>query len=179
MPMLNPSPSPLLPTMASVRASGADGASGITASPLVRCGACRAEFLVALRCKGRHLCPSCHARRPAEWSLRLDERLLARVVHREIVLTPPRRLRACRGGLPPRPPALSSWQADAGRPGPVPGPSPGPPGAPTPCSPRRWPGRGMLRAGFARKCRRGHGFCAPGCLPATVWLAKQTAVEGI
>jgi hypothetical protein len=28
----------------------------------VRCPACRAEFLVAFRCKGRQFCPSCHAR---------------------------------------------------------------------------------------------------------------------
>ena len=45
----------------------------------VRSGACRAEFLVAFRCKGRHFCPSCHARRLAEWSLWLDEHLLAAV----------------------------------------------------------------------------------------------------
>jgi hypothetical protein len=42
----------------------------------VRCAQCRAEFVVAFRCKGRHFCPSCHARRLAEWSLWLDERLL-------------------------------------------------------------------------------------------------------
>jgi hypothetical protein len=39
----------------------------------VRCATCRAEFLVAFRCKGRHFCPSCHARRLAEWSLWLEE----------------------------------------------------------------------------------------------------------
>jgi len=60
----------------------------------VRCGACWAEFLVAFRCKGRHFCPSCHARRLAEWSLWLDERLLAPVPHRQVVLTLPKRLRA-------------------------------------------------------------------------------------
>ena len=59
----------------------------------VRCSACRAEFLVAFRCKGRHFCPSCHARRLAEWSLWLDERLLAPVPHRPVVLTLPKRLR--------------------------------------------------------------------------------------
>ena len=32
----------------------------------VRCAQCRAEFLVAFRCNGRHFCPSCHARRLAE-----------------------------------------------------------------------------------------------------------------
>jgi hypothetical protein len=49
---------------------------------------------VAFRCHGRHFCPSCHARRLAEWSLWLDERLLAPVAHRQVVLTLPKRLRA-------------------------------------------------------------------------------------
>jgi hypothetical protein len=43
---------------------------------------------VAFRCKGCHFCPSCHARR-------LAERLLAAVPHRQVVLTVPKRLRAC------------------------------------------------------------------------------------
>jgi hypothetical protein len=60
----------------------------------VRCGTCRAEFLVPFRCKGRHFCPSCHARRLAEWSQWLSERLLAEVAHRQVVLTVPKRLRA-------------------------------------------------------------------------------------
>ena len=60
----------------------------------VRCAACRAEFLVAFRCKGRGFCPSCQARRLAEWSLWLDEQLLAAVPHRHVVLTIPKRLRA-------------------------------------------------------------------------------------
>jgi len=60
----------------------------------VRCAACRAEFLVALRCKGRAFCPSCQARRLAEWSLWRDEHLLAAVAHRHVVLTIPKRLRA-------------------------------------------------------------------------------------
>ena len=60
----------------------------------VRCPECRAEFLVAFRCKGRQFCPSCHARRLAEWSLWLDESLLAPVTHRQVVLTLPKRLRA-------------------------------------------------------------------------------------
>jgi len=55
----------------------------------VRCEACRAEFLVAFRCKGRHFCPSCRARRLAEWSLGLGEPLLLDVPHREVVLTLP------------------------------------------------------------------------------------------
>jgi hypothetical protein len=60
----------------------------------VRCAACRAEFLVAFRCKGRGFCPFCQARRLAEWSLWLDEQLLAPVPHRHVVLTIPKRLRA-------------------------------------------------------------------------------------
>jgi hypothetical protein len=48
---------------------------------------------VAFRCHGRYFCPSCHARRLAEWSLWLDEQLLARVPHRQVVLTLPKRLR--------------------------------------------------------------------------------------
>ena len=59
----------------------------------VRCPECRAEFLVAFRCKGRPFCPSCHARRLAEWSLWLDEQLLARVPHRQVVFTIPKRVR--------------------------------------------------------------------------------------
>jgi hypothetical protein len=50
--------------------------------------------VVAFRCKGRHFCPSCHARRLTEWSLWLDEHLLAPVPHRQVVLTLPKRLRA-------------------------------------------------------------------------------------
>jgi hypothetical protein len=54
---------------------------------------CRAEFLVAFRCHGRSFCPSCHARRLAEWSLWLDEQLLAQVPYRQVVLALPKRLR--------------------------------------------------------------------------------------
>lgn len=49
---------------------------------------------MAFRCKGRQICPSCHARRVAEWSAWLDAHLLARVAHRQVVLTVPKRLRA-------------------------------------------------------------------------------------
>jgi hypothetical protein len=41
---------------------------------------------------GRHLCPSCYARRLAEWSLWLDEDLLAPVPHPQVVLTLLKRL---------------------------------------------------------------------------------------
>jgi hypothetical protein len=50
----------------------------------VRGGHCGAEFLVAFRCKGRHFCPSCHARRLAEWSLWLEEYRPAPVAHRQM-----------------------------------------------------------------------------------------------
>jgi hypothetical protein len=59
----------------------------------VRCGTGRAEFRVAFRCKGRQFCPSCRARRLWEWSLWLEEHLLAPVAHRQVVLTVPKRLR--------------------------------------------------------------------------------------
>ena len=49
---------------------------------------------MAFRCKGRHFCPSCHARRLAEWSVWLDAHLLAPAAHRQVVLTVPKRLRA-------------------------------------------------------------------------------------
>jgi len=48
----------------------------------------------SFRCKGRQFCPSCHARRLAEWSAWLDVHLLAPVPHRQVVLTVPKRLRA-------------------------------------------------------------------------------------
>jgi hypothetical protein len=44
--------------------------------------------------KAEHFCPSCQSRRLAEWSLWLDEQLLAPVAHRHVVLTIPKRLRA-------------------------------------------------------------------------------------
>jgi len=51
----------------------------------VRCAACRVEFLVAFRCKGRGFCPSCQARRLAEWSLWLGEQLLAGAWQRAVL----------------------------------------------------------------------------------------------
>jgi hypothetical protein len=50
---------------------------------------------VAFRCKGRHFCPLCPARRLAEWSAWLDEHLLAAVVHRQVVLTLPQAAAIC------------------------------------------------------------------------------------
>ena len=47
----------------------------------VRCGACRAEFLVTLSCKGRRLCPSWAAKRAAALAAFLREEVLADVAH--------------------------------------------------------------------------------------------------
>jgi hypothetical protein len=63
----------------------------------VRCEAagCGHEYLVAFSCKARYFCPSCHAKRLAQWTLWLEETLLVRAVpHRQVVLTIPKRLRA-------------------------------------------------------------------------------------
>jgi hypothetical protein len=59
----------------------------------VVCGNCRAEFLTAFSCKTRMLCPSCQAKRLTLWSQWLVEHLLAKVPHRMITLTVPKRLR--------------------------------------------------------------------------------------
>jgi len=59
----------------------------------VRCDACAYEYLLALSCKARYFCPSCHAKRLALWTLWLEETLLAPVPHRQVVLTIPKRLR--------------------------------------------------------------------------------------
>jgi hypothetical protein len=60
----------------------------------IRCDACTHEYLLAFSCKARYFCPSCHAKRIAQWSQWLDETLLAPVPHRQVVLTIPKRLRA-------------------------------------------------------------------------------------
>lgn len=60
----------------------------------IRCDACRHEYLLAFSCKCRYFCPSCHAKRLAQWSRWLDQTLLAPVPHRQVVLTLPKRLRA-------------------------------------------------------------------------------------
>lgn len=59
----------------------------------VRCPGCRYEYLVAFSCKGRGFCPSCQAKRQAEFSLFLQEEVLAEVPHRQVVFSVPRRLR--------------------------------------------------------------------------------------
>jgi hypothetical protein len=60
----------------------------------IRCDDCAHEYLLAFSCKCRYCCPSCHAKRLAIWTQWLDTTLLARVPHRQVVLTIPKRLRA-------------------------------------------------------------------------------------
>ena len=65
----------------------------------VRCGACRAEFLVAFSCKGRGLCPSCATKRAAALAAFLREEVLADVGHAQWVFSIPKMLRSsCCGG---------------------------------------------------------------------------------
>jgi hypothetical protein len=59
----------------------------------VRCGACRAEFLVPFSCKGRGLCPSCAAKRAAALAAFLREEVLADVGHAQWVFSIPKMLR--------------------------------------------------------------------------------------
>jgi hypothetical protein len=59
----------------------------------VRCGTCRAEFLVAFSCKGRGLCPSCAAKRAAALAAFLREEVLAEVGHAQWVFSVPKMLR--------------------------------------------------------------------------------------
>jgi hypothetical protein len=59
----------------------------------VVCKNCRSEFAVGFSCRRRMLCPSCEAKRLVLWSQWLGEHLLAKVPHRMITLTVPKRLR--------------------------------------------------------------------------------------
>ena len=59
----------------------------------VRCGSCRAEYLVAFSCKGRGLCPSCAAKRAAALAAFLREEVLADVGHAQWVFSIPKVLR--------------------------------------------------------------------------------------
>ena len=49
--------------------------------------------MLSFSCKSRYFCPSCHAKRLAEWTLWLGDELLAPVPHRQMVFTLPKRLR--------------------------------------------------------------------------------------
>jgi len=59
----------------------------------VRCPLCRHEFLLALSCKMRGFCASCHAKRSVLWAEWLTEEVLLPVRHLQWVFTIPKRLR--------------------------------------------------------------------------------------
>jgi|GEM_PF-3407927 len=59
----------------------------------IRCPRCRTEHLLTFSCKTRGFCPSCHAKRLAEWEDWMRTTLLLDVPHRQIVFTIPKRQR--------------------------------------------------------------------------------------
>ena len=59
----------------------------------IRCPDCAAEFLLAFSCKGRGLCPSCGAKRAAEFAAFLKDEVVADVGHAQWVFTVPKLLR--------------------------------------------------------------------------------------
>ena len=59
----------------------------------IRCPDCAAEFLLAFSCKGRGLCPSCGAKRAAEFAVFLKDEVVADVGHAQWVFTVPKLLR--------------------------------------------------------------------------------------
>ena len=59
----------------------------------VWCGRCGAEYLVACSCRGRGFCPSCGAKRAAEFSALLCDEVLEPVCHRMWTFTVPKMLR--------------------------------------------------------------------------------------
>jgi hypothetical protein len=59
----------------------------------IRCDACAAQRLVAFSCKGRGVCPSCHARRTVEVAAHLTDQVLPPLPLRQWVLSLPKRIR--------------------------------------------------------------------------------------
>lgn len=59
----------------------------------VRCPACAHEMFVAFSCKQRCACPSCHQKRALLTALHAAEEVCAKVPHRQLVFTIPKRLR--------------------------------------------------------------------------------------
>ncbi len=59
----------------------------------IRCPDCATEFLLAFSCKGRGLCPSCGAKRAAEFAAFLRDEVVADVGHAQWVFTVPKLLR--------------------------------------------------------------------------------------
>jgi hypothetical protein len=61
-----------------------------------RCPDCTAEFLVALSCKGRGVCPSSTTKRMVATAAHLVDPVIPRVPMRQWVLSLPKRLRPAR-----------------------------------------------------------------------------------
>jgi hypothetical protein len=57
------------------------------------CPTCRTSVLCPFSCRGRSFCPSCEKKRQLLWAEWLQEKVLAPVPHRHVVLTMPRLLR--------------------------------------------------------------------------------------
>jgi len=57
------------------------------------CAGCGHDFLVALSCKGRDICPSCATRRMVETAAHMVDHVLPRVPFRQWVLSMPKRVR--------------------------------------------------------------------------------------
>ena len=58
-----------------------------------RCEECRQDFLIALSCKGRGICPSCNAMAMCETAANLIENVIPRVAIRQFVISFPLRIR--------------------------------------------------------------------------------------
>ena len=62
----------------------------------ILCPDCATEYLLAFSCKGRGLCPSCGAKRAAEFAAFLQDEVVADIGHAQWVFSsvslPPRRL---------------------------------------------------------------------------------------
>jgi len=59
----------------------------------VKCKKCGKEMFVALSCRQRCSCPSCHQKRTLILAYHLNENVLEKVSHRQYVFTIPKRLR--------------------------------------------------------------------------------------
>ena len=59
----------------------------------IRCEECHAEHLLPFSCKSRGFCPSCAAKRECFFAEFLQQEVLAKVTHRHVVFTIPKRLR--------------------------------------------------------------------------------------
>jgi hypothetical protein len=57
-----------------------------------RCGQCGHDFLIAVSCKGRGVCPSCSARHMVETAAHLTDHVLPELPLRQWVLAVPKRL---------------------------------------------------------------------------------------